>query len=61
LPDEFRLPGNEVYIRKLGNAIILISCRAPWQSLTDSLNAFSDDFVEDRAQPNQPAREDILK
>jgi antitoxin VapB len=45
LPEEFQLSGNEVYIKKIGNAIVLIAKDNPWQSLFDSLDEFSDDFA----------------
>ncbi|MCM2408153.1 antitoxin [Anabaena sp. PCC 7938] len=46
LPEGFQLTGTEVYIKKIGNAIVLIAKDNPWQSLIDSLDNFSDDFQE---------------
>ena len=51
LPDGFQLVGDEVYIKKVGNAIILIPKNNPWQTLWNSLDLFSDDFMETREQP----------
>jgi len=51
LPEDFRLTGTEVYIKKIGNAIVLIAKDQPWQSLIDSLDNFSDDFMTTREQP----------
>ena len=48
LPDGFQLVGEEVYIKKVGNAIILIPKNAPLQPLCNSLDLFSDDFMETR-------------
>jgi antitoxin VapB len=48
LPKEFQLQGSEVYIKKIGNAVVLISKENPWQTLLDSLNLFSDDFIATR-------------
>jgi len=59
LPEEFRLSGTEVYIKKVGNTIILISTDNPWQSLFDSLDKFSDDFLNTREQPPLDLREDF--
>ncbi len=39
LPKEFQLQGSEVYIKKIGNAVVLISKKNPWQTLFDSLNS----------------------
>lgn len=57
LPQDFHLSGNEVYIKKMGNAIVLLSKDNPWQSLFESLDQFSDDFMTDRNQPNVQIRE----
>ena len=50
LPDSFQLVGEEVYIKKVGNAIILIPKNNPWQTLWNSLDLFSDDFITTRDQ-----------
>lgn len=57
LPKEFQLQGSEVYIKKIGNAVVLISKENPWQTLFDSLNLFSDDFMSTREQPLQMREE----
>jgi antitoxin VapB len=57
LPKDFQLHGSEVYIKKIGNAVILISKENPWQTLFDSLTLFSDDFMPIREQPNFDGRE----
>jgi len=57
IPKEFRFEGAEVFIKKIGNAILLIPYRESWQTLFDSLDQFSDDFMETRDQPEQQARE----
>jgi antitoxin VapB len=60
LPEKFRLPGSEVYIKKMGNAVVLIDKDDPWRLLIDSLDVFSDDFMETREQPNLQTREDLF-
>ena len=57
LPKEFQLQGSEVYIKKIGSVIVLISKENPWQALFDSLSLFSEDFMESRAQPVLETRE----
>lgn len=59
LPKEFQLQGSEVYIKKIGNAVVLISKENPWQTLFDSLNLFSDDFMSTRQQPDLQEREEL--
>ncbi len=61
LPKEFRLNGDRVFVKKMGNAIVLIPYQNPWQSLFDSLGQFSADFVESREQPEQQLRETIFE
>ena len=48
LPKEFRFEGNQVYIQRVGNAIVLLPLDAPWQTLHESLAQFSPDFALDR-------------
>ena len=57
LPKEFHFQGSEVYIKKIGGVIVLISKENPWQALFDSLNLFSEDFMENREQPVLETRE----
>ncbi|HEX8221036.1 MAG TPA: type II toxin-antitoxin system VapB family antitoxin, partial [Chloroflexia bacterium] len=54
LPKAYRFRGTRVYIKKVGNAVVLIPEQDSWQSLADSLALFSDDFMEQREQPDQP-------
>ena len=60
LPKEFRFTGNEVFIKKQGNAVVLIPTLDPWNSLIDSLDLFSDDFMESREQPQEQIREEMF-
>ncbi len=57
LPEDFKMIGTEVYIKKVGNAIVLIAKDNPWQSLFESLDQFSDDFMTTRDQPPLDMRE----
>lgn len=57
LPKEFRFMGNLVYIKRAGNAVILLPYNAPWQALIGSLSLFSSDFMQERDQPATQERE----
>jgi antitoxin VapB len=57
LPRAFRLPGKEVSIKKVGNAIVLIPMDHPWETLFESLSQFSDDFMREREQPTVQTRD----
>ncbi|HBE48363.1 MAG TPA: AbrB/MazE/SpoVT family DNA-binding domain-containing protein [Cyanobacteria bacterium UBA11369] len=59
LPKEFQIQGSEVYIKKIGGVIVLIPKENPWQALFDSLNLFSEDFMETREQPILEIREGL--
>lgn len=61
LPKEFRFDGSKVFIKKMGNAVILIPYQNPWQTLFDSLDKFSDDFMEHRKQPDPQIRESLFE
>lgn len=60
LPKEFRMKGNEVYIKKIGNSVMLIPKNHPWESLLNSLQHFSADLVIERNQPKAQQKRDDL-
>lgn len=51
LPKEYRFRGSKVYLKRMGNAIVLIPEHDSWQSMLESLSLFSDDFMAERTQP----------
>jgi antitoxin VapB len=57
LPKEFRIDGDEVYIKKIGNAVILLPVKNSWQTLFDGIENFSDDFMNERSEPSIQVRE----
>lgn len=59
LPREFALPGREVYVRRVGNAVLLVPMEDPWAGFEAALGAFSEDFMEERVQP-PPDERDVL-
>jgi antitoxin VapB len=59
LPKDFRFSGEDVYINKIGNIVVLIPKDDPWSVLANSLDQFSDDFMDDRNQPLQDSREEL--
>ena len=61
LPKEFRFEGTQVFIKRVGNVVILLPEQDTWQVLFDSLGLFSDDFMEAREQPEQQEREDLFE
>jgi antitoxin VapB len=61
LPKKYRFKGSEVYIKKVGDVVMLIPYHAPWEMLKDSLAMFSNDFMETRNQPELQEREDMFE
>lgn len=60
LPKEYRFSGNEVYIQKVGNAVMLFPKERAWETFLNGLNSFTDDFFADgRNQGVQPPRETL--
>ena len=58
LPKEYRFNDNEVIINKIGKVVLLIPKENKWQGLVDSLDLFSQDFMEKgREQPKTQERE----
>ncbi|MBD2327145.1 AbrB/MazE/SpoVT family DNA-binding domain-containing protein [Alkalinema sp. FACHB-956] len=51
LPADFQSTGSKIYIKKVGNAIVLMAQTPPWQSLFERLEQFSEDFMTTRKQP----------
>ena len=59
LPKEFRFSGDDVFIKKIGNMVVLFPKDDPWAPLEKSLDQFTDDFMETRDQPAQDSRENL--
>ncbi len=51
LPKEFRFDGDKVYVKRVGNAVVLLPYRDSWRGMFESLEQFSEDFMQDREQP----------
>ena len=47
LPKAYRLSGTEVFIKNVGNALVLIPQEDPWETLFDSLEQFELDLKGD--------------
>jgi len=60
LPKECRFDGEEVYIKKYDDIVILIPKKSPWSPMLQSLNKFSDDFMEQRTDSPPQTRKDNL-
>ena len=45
LPKEFRFAGDRVYVSRVGHAVVLLPYHAPWQTLIESLEQFTEEFA----------------
>ncbi len=58
LPKDYRFDGDEVFIKKSGNAVVLLPEKNSWGSLISSLESFTPEFMANRNQPrNKDKRE----
>jgi antitoxin VapB len=60
LPKEFRFGSDRVYIKRVGNAVILLPYKSSWDTLLESLAQFSSDFMSERRQPPTQERENAF-
>ena len=61
LPKEYRFEGTKVYVKRIGNAVVLIPEHDSWQTLIESLSQFSDDFMLERQQPAIQDRAELFE
>ncbi len=59
LPKEYRFDTDKVYIKKFENVVMLIPKDNPWAAFVDSLDKFSDDFMQNRKQPKIQKRKNL--
>lgn len=61
LPKEYRFDGEEVFVKRVGEAVVLLPREDSWRTLYESLEDFSEDFMAERGQPTeQQEREQIF-
>ena len=60
LPKKYRFAGDKVLIKRVGNAVVLLPEQDSWNTLFDSLDRFSADFMNERSQPEIQKREDVF-
>lgn len=60
LPKEFRFNGKEVYVKRLGNAVVLLPKDDWWAPMLKHAGKFTDDFMNERDQGVVENREDLF-
>ncbi len=58
LPKEFRFDADEVFISRLGSAVVLVPKKG-WDVLFDALDGFTEDFMAERNQPAEHQVRDL--
>jgi len=53
LPKEYQFKGNDVYIHKIGEAVILFPVDKEWEVFLHGLNGFSEDFMSEERDPGK--------
>lgn len=56
LPKDCRFHDDEVLVNRIGNVVILMPKDDPWQSMLQSLDLFTEDFLAD-GMDNLPVQE----
>lgn len=57
LPKDCRFEGKDVYIKKVGDIVMLIPKNLSWDSWWNNLEKAEDDFMDDRNQPELQERD----
>ncbi|MBK8550664.1 MAG: AbrB/MazE/SpoVT family DNA-binding domain-containing protein [Ignavibacteria bacterium] len=57
IPSKYNFEEDEVYIKKIGNSLVIQPVKNPWNVLINSLDKFSEDFMSKRDQPELDKRE----
>ena len=59
LPKDCRFDGTDVYVKKFEGIVLLLPKEDPWAPLINSLDHFTDDYLNDREQPQVQERESL--
>ncbi|RPJ09237.1 MAG: antitoxin [Spirochaetaceae bacterium] len=61
LPKDCRFAEKDVYVKKMGDMVILIPKKTAWKAFMESLDRFSPDFMAVRSQPEVQKRAPVGK
>jgi len=60
LPKEYQFEGSEVFVQKVGNAVILVPREKAWEVFLHGLHGFSEDYLsEGRVHGPRSEREQL--
>ena len=61
LPLEFRFEGDHVFLKRVGNGVLILPAKKGWETLIHSLGQFSEDFMAEREQPAPQRRPEVFR
>lgn len=59
LPKEYRIDADEVYVKKIGEVVLLVPKDAGWRVMESAADYFTKGFMKERNQPGEQKREDF--
>ena len=60
LSSAYRFDGDEVFVQRLGDAVLLTPKADAWQTFMSGLNSFTEDFMADGREPEIPTARESL-
>ncbi len=60
LPKKFRFTGTEVFVQRVGSAVILLPKEAAWQTFLSGIQSFTEDCYADGRSADIPAERESL-
>ena len=60
LPKEYRFCGEEVAVNKVGDIVFLMPIENKWAGFLNSLNLFSEDFMNEEREPGSSQEREHL-
>lgn len=60
LPKKFRFTGEEVFVQRVGRAVVLLPKDEAWQIFLNGINGFTDDFLADGRESEIPSKRGSL-
>ena len=60
MPKKFRFSGKEVFVQRVGQAVVLLPKEEAWQTFLNGVDSFTDDFFQEGRQRDIPTKRDTL-
>ena len=60
LPKEYRFEGEEIYVKKIGNTVMLFPKNSTWETFLNGLNNFSNDFMSNGRESTIEQERELL-